>query len=147
MKHLPVFAELNAQDQKQLIRYPVLLSLLAASENHKLDKQEKKIVVKLTHIKTFACDPVLADYYAAVDSDFAAAVEDISEHLPKEGTEREMAIRMELRKLGLIRRKLDKDYAASLYDSLRSYKNQVMRAHRSILEYFLFPLPINGLTD
>jgi hypothetical protein len=32
-------------------------------------------------------------------------------------------------------------------DSLRSYKSHISRAHRNILEYFIFPLPIKGITD
>ena len=147
MQPLRVFHDLSGQEQKQLIRFPVYLSLLAASNDYRLDRKEKNTVVKLTHIKTFACDPVLAEYYAAVDNDFETAVADISEQLPKEGVEREWAIKRELYKLGLILKKLDKDYAANLTDSLRSYKDQVSRAHRNILEYFIFPLPINGITD
>ncbi|GGA85360.1 hypothetical protein [Puia dinghuensis] len=146
-KRLPVFNDLPWQEQKQLIRFPVYLSLLAASKDYKLDRKEKNTVVKLTHIKTFACHPLLADYYAAVDNDFETAVAEISDQLPKEGVEREWAIKRELYKLGIILKKLDTEYAAYLTDSLRAYKDQVSRAHRNILEYFIFPLPINGITD
>jgi hypothetical protein len=147
MQHLHVFEDLSPQEKKQLIRLPVYVSLLAASKDWSLDRLEKNTAIKLTHIKTFSCDPVLADYYAAVDQDFERAVAEISQQLPEEKEARELAIRRELRKLDGILRKLDKDYATSLYHSLRSYKDQVSRAHRNILEYFLFPLPINGITD
>jgi len=147
MQHLHVFDDLSPQEKKQLIRFPVYLSLLAASKDHHLDKQEKNTAVKLTHIKTFACDQVLADYYAAVEENFESDIIQIDAELPKEGLDRELAIRRELNKLRAILRKLDQRYVANLYDSLRSYTDQVARAHRNILEYFLFPLPINGITD
>jgi hypothetical protein len=147
MQHLHVFEDLSLQEKKQLVRFPVYISLLAASKDCSLDRLEKNTAIKLTHIKTFSCDPVLADYYAAVDQDFEKAVAEISERLPRDKYAREWAIRRELRKLDGILRKLDEDYAATMYYSLRSYKDQVSRAHRNILEYFLFPLPINGLTD
>ena len=147
MQRLHVFEDLSQQEKKQLIRFPVYVSLLAASKDCCLDKLEKNTVIKLTHIKTFSSDPLLTDYYAAVDRDFEKDVAEINEQLPKEKQARELAIRKELRKLDGILRKLDKEYAVSLYHSLRSYKDQVSRAHRNILEYFLFPLPINGITD
>jgi hypothetical protein len=147
MQHLHVFEDLSQQEKKQLIRFPVYISLLAASKDCCLDRQEKNTAIKLTHIKTFSSDPMLTDYYAAVDRDFEKAVTEISEQLPGEKQARELVIRRELRKLEGILKKLDQDYAANLYHSLRTYKNQVSRAHRNILEYFLFPLPINGLTD
>jgi hypothetical protein len=147
MQHLHVFEDLSQQEKKQLIGFPVYISLLAASKDCNLDRREKIIAIKLTHIKTFSCDPVLADYYSAVDQDFEKDVAEISERLPKENQARELIIRRELRKLDGILAKLDKDYAAIMYHSLRSYKDHVSRAHRNILEYFLFPLPINGLTD
>ena len=147
MQHLHVFEDLSQQEKKQLIRFPVYVSLLAASKDCCLDRQEKNIAIKLTHIKTFSSDPVLIDYYAAVDQDFEKAVAEISEQLPREKDARELVIRKELRKLEGILKKLDEDYAAIMHHSLRSYKDQVSRAHRNILEYFLFPLPINGLTD
>lgn len=147
MQHLYSFKDLTSREQELLIRFPVYLSLMAAREDHKLDNKERKTVIKLTHIKKFACDPRLADYYAAVDKDFESSVTEISADLPKAEPQRELAIKRELNHLRLILRKLDEDYAASLYSSLRSYTSQVHRAHRHILEYFLFPLPINGMTD
>ena len=147
MQHLHVFDDLSQQEKKQMIRFPVYISLLAASKDCNLDKQEKITAIKLTHIKTFSCDPVLADYYSAVDQDFEKDIAEISERLPKEHQERELVIRRELRKLEDILAKMDKEYAAIMHHSLRSYKDHVSRAHRNILEYFLFPLPLKGLTD
>jgi hypothetical protein len=120
---------------------------MAASKDYQLDRQERNVALKLTHIKTFSCDPALADYYWEVDKDFGHAITEISDHLPADKQERERVIRRELNKLDTIVKKLDKDYANSLYSSLRSYKDQVSRAHRNFLEYFLFPLPIDHITD
>ena len=147
MQHLHVFEDLDPQEKKQLVRFPIYLSLLAAHKDHHLDKREKHTAVKLTHIKTFACDPILANYYAAVDENFETAISQIEEELPPQGLDRELAIKRELNKLRAMLRKLDQRYVIYLYDSLRSYSDQVARAHRNILEYFLFPLPINGYTD
>ncbi|HVS96658.1 MAG TPA: hypothetical protein VHE54_09220 [Puia sp.] len=144
---MPVFKDLNQPEREQLLRFPVYLSLLAASKDCRLDGAEMHTAIKLTHIKTFSCDPVLADYYAEVDSNFEAVATKISNQLPADRDAREFAIKRELDKLEAILRKLDKRYAAILHESLRSYKDHVSRAHRNVLEYFLFPLPIGGITD
>ena len=144
---MSVFSDLSLPEREHLKKFPVYLSLLAASKDCRLDDREMHTAVKLTHIKTFSCDPVLADYYAAVDKSFEASVEEISSHLPADRDTREIAIRRELSKLETLLHKLDKRYAAIMHDSLRSYKDHVSRAHRNVLEYFIFPLPIGGITD
>lgn len=144
---MPVFKDLTRAEKEQLLKFPVYLSLLAASKDCRLDGRELHTAVKLTHIKTFSCDPVLADYYAEVDKNFETALLEISDHLPDDKDPREIAIKRELYKLENLLHKLDKRYAAIMHDSLRSYKDHVSRAHRNVLEYFIFPLPINGITD
>jgi hypothetical protein len=144
---MAVFKDLNRPEREQLEKFPVYLSLLAASKDCRLDGREMHTALKLTHIKTFSCDPVLADYYAEVDKHFERSVWEISDHLPAGRDAREITIRRELSKLEILLRKLDHRYAAIMHDSLRSYKEHVSRAHRNVLEYFIFPLPINGITD
>lgn len=144
---MSVFKDLSRPEKEQLEKFPVYLSLLAASKDCRLDGREMHTAVKLTHIKTFSCDPILADYYAEVDKNFETNVREISDRLPADRDTREITIRRELSKLETLLHKLDKRYAAIMHDSLRSYKDHVSRAHRNVLEYFIFPLPISGITD
>jgi hypothetical protein len=144
---MPVFKDLSQPEREQLLKFPIYLSLLAASKDCRLDGREMHTAIKLTHIKTFSCDPVLADYYAEVDKNFETTATEISGQFPVDKEARELAIKRELNKLELILRKLDNRYAAIMHESLRSYKDHVSRAHRNVLEYFIFPLPISGITD
>ena len=144
---MPVFKDLSQPEREQLLKFPVYLSLLAASKDCRLDGAEMHTAIKLTHIKTFSCDPVLADYFAEVDRNFETVANSISDQLPADRDAREFAIKRELGKLEIILRKLDTRYAAIMHESLRSYKDHVSRAHRNVLEYFIFPLPIAGITD
>lgn len=142
-----MFKDLSLPEREQLEKFPVYLSLLAASKDCRLDGREMHSAVKLTHIKTFSCDPVLSDYYAEVDKNFETVAREISNQLPADRDAREVAIRRQLTKLEILLRKLDKRYAAIMHESLRAYKDHVSRAHRNVLEYFIFPLPISGITD
>lgn len=144
---MPVFKDLDRPEREELLKFPIYLSLLAASKDCRLDGREMHTAIKLTHIKTFSCDPVLADYYADVDKNFETTVTEISDRLPADKAARELSIKRELSKLEIILCKLDKRYAAIMHESLRSYKDHVSRAHRNVLEYFIFPLPIRGITD
>jgi hypothetical protein len=144
---MPALKDLNEQEKEQLLKFPVYISLLAASADSGLDKRERNAVIKLTHIKTFSCDPLLADYYAKVEEEFETIITELNDKFSHDRQEREAAIKKELNKLEAILRKLGKEYAAVMHHSLKAYKDHVSKAHRNVLEYFVFPLPINGITD
>lgn len=130
-----------------MFKFPAYISLLAASADSGLDKAEKRAAVKLTHIKTFSCDPMLSDFYARVEQHFETTITELNDKLSHDKQEREAAIKKELSKLEAILRKLGTQYAAVMHKSLRSYKDHVSKAHRNVLEYFIFPMPIQGITD
>lgn len=144
---MPIFKDLTEQERKQLLKFPAYVSLLAASADSGLDMKEQKAVVKLTHIKTFSCDPLLADYYNEVDKHFESTIAELNYKLPHNRQERDTAIKEELSKLEVILKKLGSTYAIVMHNSLRNYKDHVSKAHRNVLEYFIFPMPIGGITD
>jgi hypothetical protein len=144
---MPALKDLSEQERKQLLKFPAYISLLAASADGGLDKQEKNAVIRLTHIKTFSCDPMLSDFYAKVEMEFESTITELNAQFSPDKHEREIAIKKELNKLEAILRKLGKEYAAVMHHSLRAYKDHVSKAHRNVLEFFIFPLPISGITD
>ncbi len=139
--------ELNEKDKKQLLRFPAYISLLASTGENGMDKQEKNAALKLAHIKTFASDPELRDFYKAVESDFEIQLTELNKNLPHDRQRRKSAIQQELNKLESILEKLDSPYVSMLRHSMESYKNHVSRAHQNILEYFIVPVPIKGISD
>ncbi|MBC7421866.1 MAG: hypothetical protein H7334_00255 [Ferruginibacter sp.] len=54
---------LNESENNALLKFPALISLLAANSGNKMDEAEKKSAIKLSHIKTFSCDPLLVEFY------------------------------------------------------------------------------------
>lgn len=141
------YNDLNEMEKDQLLKFPAYISLLASTAREGIDKQEKKAVVKLTHIKTFSCDPLLADFYKETDSIFEKTITVLNENLPHSQEERKMAICRELNNLEPVLKKLDPTYAYALRRSMESYKYHISKAHRNILEYFIFPMPIDGISD
>lgn len=141
------FIELNDNDRQELLKFPAYITLLAVSAHGALDNREKKEAIKFSHIKTFSCDPVLKDFYKYADKEFLANVEYIDKHLPDNAQERVHIIRQRLSELEKILEKMDKRFAIVLNKSMKQFKNHVSHAHRNVLEYFLFPLPIEGISD
>lgn len=144
MKH---YRDLSAKEKDQLLKFPAYISLLASTADDGIDEQEKRTAVKLTHIKTFSSDPLLSDFYKEAENIFEKTVITLNDELPHAKKERTLAICHELDKLEPLLKKLDPEYASVLRYSMESYKHYISRAHRNILEYFIFPMPINGLTD
>ena len=141
------YQDLNEQDKKELLKFPAYISLLASLGEDGIDNKEKKIAVKLTHIKTFSSDPILSDFYKEAERNFEQTITNLNNELPHNKDERQWAIRKELNKLEIILKKLSYTYRNALIHSMRSYKNYVSKAHHHVLEDFIFPMPIKGLTD
>ena len=144
MKH---WNDLGEKEKRQLLLFPAYISLLASASTHGIDNKELKAALKLTHIKTFAGDPMLMDFYRAVEPAFEEQVAELDSRLPHNREERREAIKNELRKLEPVLQKLDNGYAHALRHSMQSYKSHVSRAHQNVLEYFIFPLPVQGISD
>jgi hypothetical protein len=141
------FEELATAEKDMLLKFPVYISMLAAERDDHLNRAEKKEAARFCHIKTFTCDPLLKEFYHRAEKDFEKNIVELDNELPKEKTAREEAIQTELVKIENVLLKLGTDYALVMYRSMRSFKKHVSKAHRNVLEYFIFPLPIKGLTD
>lgn len=139
--------DLNEDEKKQLLLFPAYISLLASTAEWGIDKKEKQAALRLTHIKTFSSDPMLFDFYKAAEHEFESDISTLDNELPHNREERKLAIEHELNKLEPVLLKLDKGYALELRRSMKSYKNYVSRAHQNILEYFIFPMPVSGISD
>ena len=140
------FKELTESENKELLKFPAYISLLAADSDDKFDKSEEKSSIKFSHIKTFSSDPLLTEFYKEADKVFKRNIEQLDKELPKERKPRETAIKNELSKLEKIVLKLGEEYTTVMHRSMKSFKDQVSQAHHSVLVDFIFPMPIKGLT-
>jgi hypothetical protein len=141
------FKNLNAEESEVLLKFPIYITLYAANGDSHLDEAEKKAAIELSHIKTFSCDSILAEFYKEADLNFKKNIESIDANLPKEKESRNAAIKLELSNLEKIVLKLGKDNSFVMHRSMESFKRHVSKAHHNVLLDFIFPLPIQGLTD
>jgi Fe2+ transport system protein B len=147
IKNMEPFKNISAQENEELLKFPAYISLLAANSDDKLDEDEKMAVVKLSHTKTFSCDPLLTEFYKEADKVFENNINHLDRDLPKEVKNREAVIKSELLKLDKIVLKLGKEYAETMHSSMNSFKEHVSKAHHNVLVDFVFPISIPGLTE
>ena len=141
------FENLDRVEQQQPLNYPVYVSLLASNSDGTIDEKEKQEALHLTHLKTFSGDALLRDYFEQAEQQFSASLAQLDEGLPKEKFAREAALKSELKKIEGVLTKVDERYSRALHKSMRSYAQHVSHAHRNVLEWFLIPFYIKGLTD
>ena len=141
------FEKLTKEETELLLKAPILVSVLATSGDHEISKREKAEAVKFAHIKTFSADPLLLSYYKEVEKNFIAYFEAIvKKYAPFDNAKRE-ALKKEIDTLNIVISKLDKQFARTLHRSLSNYAEHVMKSDRVLLETFIFPIPIHGLSD
>ncbi|CAN5831628.1 hypothetical protein BH11BAC3_BH11BAC3_37010 [soil metagenome] len=141
------FANLTKHETDVLLKFPVYISLLAANNDGKLDEAEKKSAIKFSHIKTYSCDPLLTSFYEAADKVFEEDILHLDKYLPVRKVERTVVIKKELLDIEIIATKLEKEYSTAMHRSMKSFKWHVSNAHHNVLVDFIFPLPMDGLTD
>ncbi len=138
---------ISEKKNEALLKFPVYISLLAANSDSKLDEAEKKSAIKFSHIKTYSCDPLLTSFYEEADKDFEKNIQQIDKDLPSGKEERDAAIKKELFDLEKILLKLGKEYSTVMHKSMKSFKEHVSKANHNVFIDFIFPMPIEGLTN
>jgi len=142
-----VFKNLSKKENDILLKFPAYISLLAANGDGIMDETEKQVAMKISHTKTFTCDPFLENYYREADKVFAQNIESIDRDLPKEINHREAELKKSLYAIERIALKLGKDYSFAMNLSMRSFTEHVSKAHHNIFVDFIFPLPIPGISE
>lgn len=140
------FETLTAEENETLLMFPAYISMLAAHTDT-LDEVEKMAAIKFAHTKTFTCDPLLVDFYQEADKNFESTIEKLDQKLPKDPNSRNTAIKEELENIETIVSKLGSEYADTMQRSMESFRKHVSKAHHNVLEDFIFPIPISGLTN
>jgi hypothetical protein len=139
--------KLTNEERDILFTAPVLLSVLESCSNNEVNKDQKADAIRLAHLKTFTADPLLIPFYIEVEKNFQKQFElAVKEYTPLNDTKRN-EIKSKMKKINLILGKLDKDYADKLLRSFEKYERHVRKAGHSVVQDFIFPVPLPGFTD
>jgi hypothetical protein len=132
MKH---FENLSQEDLVVLENAVPQIAVLIAGADGKIDVKEEQWAEKVTAIRGFAGDKWLNDFYDEVHANFAIRFRDLVKHLPTETAKRQEVLSTEIGKINTVLSKLDATTAFKLYNSFKSYAEQVARASGGILGF------------
>lgn len=139
--------KLSTEEKEKLYKIPVLISILAAGKDGEIEKEEKAESLRLVHIKSYKAPLVLRDFYAEVEERFVNNFDSLVKELPKDITAREKEIDERIAALDPLVDKVGERFSIALKKSLKNYAYHVSKVHRNVLEYFILPLNIPGITD
>jgi len=129
------FKTLRDDEIEVLLDAPVLVSILIAGADDKIDEDEMDQAVGIANTKQSRAREQLIDYYKEVGKDFSGKFKSYVDKLPKGKEARVDEITKELRKLNHILPKIDHAFAVKLHASLKDMAKKVAEASGGILGY------------
>lgn len=131
-KHL---VSLTSEEKSLLFNIPALIAVLVAGADGQMDQKELSWSEKIVHFRANYKDSKLHDFYLEVEKYIHDSVEEYKNELPKEVSQREAAINIELAKVNNIFGKIDKHFAEELYHSFHTFAKQVARSSGGVVGY------------
>lgn len=129
------FKNLRDDEIDVLLKAPILVSVLIAGADSKIDKSEIEQAVKVAESKQARAREQLLTYYQEVGDDFEGKIHQAVDELPSGVEERNDVITAELRKLNHILPKIDNNYAIKLHASLKDFAKKIAEASGGVLGY------------
>ncbi|MEO9802105.1 MAG: hypothetical protein ABJF04_02605 [Reichenbachiella sp.] len=129
------FNTLRDDEIEVLLRAPVLVSILIAGADDKIDKSEIHQAVEIANSKQSRAREQLIDYYKEVGKDFGDKFIKLVNEMPDTSEGRSEIITKELRKLNFILPKIEQKFAIKLHASLKDMAKKVAEASGGILGY------------
>ena len=141
------FQNLTNDEVKVLMKAPVLMSVFAACSADGISKAQKADAISLSHLKSYTANSALLPFYREVEKNFEEQFElAVKEYSPFD-KEKMQQLKKDVERVKLIVSKLDPQYGSILLRSFEKYERHVRRAGHSVVEDFIFPIPIRGLTN
>ena len=141
------FQNLTKDEVDVLMKAPVLMSVLAACSTDGVNHAQKADAIRLSHLKTYTANSLLLPFYGEVEKNFEEQFESaVKEYTPFD-KEKLLRLKAQIEKVKQIAKKLDPEYGNILLRSFEKYERHVRRAGHSVVEDFIFPIPIHGLSN
>jgi hypothetical protein len=116
------FEKLTDSEIDLMLKAPVLVCILIAGADGNIDKKEIKEAILLTQKKT---NGTLAGYLNEVSQDFEDKLKVLIQSYPHTPAERALAIMRELGQLDAVFIKLDRYFAAQIYQMLKQLASKI----------------------
>ena len=129
------FEKLREDEVKLMYRTPLLVSILIAGADNKIEKKELKEVVSLTKIKQTKARSLMVEFYQEIGDTFEEDLNEEISSLPASAEKRNTYIVEELRRLNIILPKLDRKFAIEFYESMKEIAHTAAHASGGLFGY------------
>lgn len=140
-------APLSEEEKLFIQKVPVLVAILIAGADNKIDKSEIKEALRISRYKPIKARSLLKDYYSSIENDFEYNLIEEIASLPREARKRTPLIVQELEKLNKILPKLDRKFAIQFYESMKDIANRIAKASGGVLGYISVDYEESKLMD
>lgn len=141
------FKNLTQEEVEVMIKTPVLVSILIAGADDDIDRNEINKAVSLSKSKQTGARPDLIEYYRVTGKDFETRLNAAINSYPSDAAERNPLIIAELEKLNHILPKLDPNFAAEFYFSIRDAAKKIAESSGGLLGYMAIGYEESKLID
>ncbi len=129
------FEKLREDEIRLMYRAPLLVAILIAGADNKIDEKELKEAVSLFKLKQIKARNLLIDYYKEVGETFEADLKEEIASLSSSAEKRNPQIVDELRHLNIIFPKLDRTFTIEFYESMKEIAQNVAHASGGLFGY------------
>lgn len=127
------FEKLTSAEIELMHKAPVLVSILIAGADGKIDNKEVNRAISLTEAKQKRTRSSLMAFYAEVGTDFEDKIRIVIQSLPSKVDKRTSEITKLLSDLESILRKLNNQIAKEFYNSLREIATEIAESSGGLL--------------
>ncbi|QCK15544.1 hypothetical protein [Mangrovivirga cuniculi] len=127
---------LKPEEAKTMLEAPVWITILIASADHKIDKEELDEALEMIHLRETTGRFVLREYYHEVDQTFKEDLNKAVNALPEDEQKAGELVMSHLTKLNEILPKLDSKFAIQFYDAMQDFSTKIAKANGGFLGWF-----------
>lgn len=127
---------LDEKEQEIILKAPAMIAILVAGADDDIDQRERDAARKITKYRRLTGEPLLIPYYEMVYERFEETVLELLKDYPALATLRNPIIVKQLEQINDILPKLDKEYAAALYEGWKEFAHHVAKASGGFLGFF-----------
>jgi len=126
---------LSEEEKLFLQKAPVLVAILVAGADNKIDRSEIKEALRISRYKPIKARNLLIDFYSSIGDEFEYNLIEEIASLPREARKRTPVIMQDLEKLNKILPKLDQKFAVQFYESMKDIAKRIAKASGGVLGY------------
>lgn len=130
---IPEFDKLTNEEIELMHKAPIWVCILIAGADDKIDRNEIRRAIELTHEKVKSSQSSIATFYDEVGEDFEDKLKIVIQELPRKASQRSPVIVNQLQRVNDIFKRTDKAFNILFYNSLREIANEIAHSSGGLL--------------